>query len=41
MAEVLQSFAKQHQLLLEEIPSSLEDVFIALIKTEPKEVEDE
>lgn len=41
MAEVLQSFAKQHQLQLEEIPSSLEDVFIALIKTEPKEVEDE
>jgi ABC-2 type transport system ATP-binding protein len=41
MAEALQPFAKQHQLQLEEIPSSLEDVFIALIKTEPKEVEDE
>lgn len=37
MAETLQPFVNLHQLQLTEIPPSLEDVFIALIQTEPKE----
>lgn len=41
MAGVLLPFAAQHQLQLEEIQPRLEDVFIALITTEPKEVIDE
>lgn len=39
MAEMLLPFAQQNQLQLKEILPRLEDVFIALIKTEPKEVE--
>ncbi len=37
MAETLQPFATAHELQLTEIPPRLEDVFIALIKVEPKE----
>ncbi len=39
MAEVLLPFAEQNQLQLKEILPNLEDVFIALIKIEPKEVD--
>jgi ABC-2 type transport system ATP-binding protein len=41
MVQVLLPFAERHQLQLEEIQPRLEDVFIALITTEPKEVIDE
>ena len=38
MLQSLQPYAVQHKLQLDEIPPRLEDVFIALIKTEPEEV---
>jgi ABC-2 type transport system ATP-binding protein len=41
MLQSLQPYAVQHRLQLEEIPPRLEDVFIALIKTEPEEVTNE
>lgn len=38
IANVLQGYVKQHQLELAEVYPRLEDVFIALIKSEPEEV---
>ena len=38
IASVLQTYVKQHQLQLAEVYPRLEDVFIALIKSEPEEV---
>ncbi len=41
IAPILQAYVKQYQLQLQEISPRLEDVFIALIKNEPKEVASE